>query len=402
MSASIPRILHAIALAPGRKFGSAEEQICILASHVEMRGGKLIALFTTGDAGSLADFRERGVDARSLNLERLDFGTLTALVRLVRRERIDVVHWHFVEMIRNPYLWALTLLCPSVRHWFTDHISRPAPTAHLKSSPPAFWALKGRLARRYDSIFCVSGFVRNALAQESVRSGLAVEHHFINTERFRPDLTIRRQVREEQDAAGKVVAILVAHLIPQKGVEVALHALANAPRNVCLWIIGEGPDEQKLRTQCQDLGLVDRVRMLGPQSQIQRYMQGADVLLCPSLWAEAAGLVNLEAQACGVPVIASRIGGIPEYVADEQTGLLFTPGDCADLARQLTRFVDEPGLRERLARAARLWIVEKFSVESRMPQILDNYRRLGGLRAVTSQGLGRTSRTAVTDTKHHR
>ena len=62
-------------------------------------------------------------------------------------------------------------------------------------------------------------------------------------------------------------------------------------------------------------GLIDtavELRMLGLQPQVQRYLQAADAFICPSLWAEAAGFVNIEAQACGLPVLASRIGGIPE------------------------------------------------------------------------------------------
>ena len=136
------------------------------------------------------------------------------------------------------------------------------------------------------------------------------------------------------------------------------------------------------------LGLSDRVRLLGPHSQVQAYIQAADVLLCPSLWEEAAGLVNLEAQACGLPVIASRVGGIPEHVVDEHTGLLFTPGDSADLAAKLDRFINEPGLRERLASAARPWIIESFSPAARIPEMLERYQTFGA----RSWSLLRTSR----------
>ena len=66
-------------------------------------------------------------------------------------------------------------------------------------------------------------------------------------------------------------------------------------------------------------------------------LQAADCAVCPSIWSEAAGLVNLEAQACGLPVIARRIGGIPELVEDGRTGFLFTPGDHRELAERLRR-----------------------------------------------------------------
>jgi glycosyltransferase involved in cell wall biosynthesis len=92
------------------------------------------------------------------------------------------------------------------------------------------------------------------------------------------------------------------------------------------------------------------------------------------VWAEAAGLVNLEAQACGLPVVASRIGGIPEYVLDGKTGLLFEPGDAAALARLVRRLIDDPDERRAMSAAARAWAVERFSPQARLPELLDLYR----------------------------
>ena len=81
-------------------------------------------------------------------------------------------------------------------------------------------------------------------------------------------------------------------------------------------------------------------------------MQAADCLVCPSLWAEAAGLVNLEALSTGLPVVASRIGGIPEYVEDGKTGMLFPPGDHQALAALIRRLMDTPEEYQQLAAAA--------------------------------------------------
>jgi glycosyltransferase involved in cell wall biosynthesis len=207
-----------------------------------------------------------------------------------------------------------------------------------------------------------------------------MQYHFINTDRFRPDAEVRRQVRDLHNAGDSLVTLIVAHLIPEKGIEVALQALTRLQSNVSLWIVGSGPEQQRLAERCAELGLSERVLILGQQSHVESYMQACDLLLCPSIWAEAAGLVNLEAQACGLPVVASRIGGIPEHVVDERTGLLFEPGDSADLARQLSRLIKDPDLRDRLAAAARPWVVAMFSVDRRVPEILENYRNLGGQR----------------------
>src|SRR5262249_30654550 len=156
--------------------------------------------------------------------------------------------------------------------------------------------------------------------------------HFINTDRFRPNLAIREAVRREHGCEQRFVALLAAHLIPEKGVDVAIRALVETPQNVVLWIVGTGPEQACLQALTAKLGLPDRIKFFGQQPEVQPFMQAADCLLCPSLWAEAAGFVNIEALATGLPVLASRIGGIPEYVDDCRTGILFPPGDHQALA----------------------------------------------------------------------
>jgi glycosyltransferase involved in cell wall biosynthesis len=112
----------------------------------------------------------------------------------------------------------------------------------------------------------------------------------------------------------------------------------------------------------------------GPQRHVEPFMQGADCCLCPSLWAEAAGLVNLEAQASGLPVIASDIGGIPEYVSEGKTGFLFPPGDAAELANRVCRLLTDPGLQQRFGRAARQLAEQQFSPAARLAEMVDLYR----------------------------
>src|SRR5262249_28501228 len=123
----------------------------------------------------------------------------------------------------------------------------------------------------------------------------------------------------------------------------------------------------------QASGVGDRVRWLGLQSQVQPYLQAADVFVCPSRWAEAAGLVNLEAQATGLPVLASNTGGIPEYVADGVTGLLFPAGERGRLAEHIrARATDGERCRTR-GRAARELASREFSVAARLDDHLALY-----------------------------
>jgi glycosyltransferase involved in cell wall biosynthesis len=103
-------------------------------------------------------------------------------------------------------------------------------------------------------------------------------------------------------------------------------------------------------------------------------LQAADCFVLPSRWKEAAGLVLLEAQATGVPVVASRTGGIPEYIEENRTGFLFTPENAHELAGYLRTLCDDANLRRRMGQQARSLMVENFSAPTQLPRWLDLYR----------------------------
>jgi glycosyltransferase involved in cell wall biosynthesis len=166
-------------------------------------------------------------------------------------------------------------------------------------------------------------------------------------------------------------------MIPQKGLDVALRALAELPEGVEVWAAGDGPELPALRALARELGLDGRVRFLGAQRHVEPLMQAADCLVCPSVWGEAAGLVNLEASSCGLPVVASRVGGIHEFIEDGRTGFLFPPGDSRALADRLRRLFEDEPARARMGREARAVAAERFSKDRRIDDHLRLYRVAG-------------------------
>ena len=150
--------------------------------------------------------------------------------------------------------------------------------------------------------------------------------------------------------------------------------MAHLPPFVKLWVVGGGEQLTPLQNLCQELELTDRVRFFGHQPDVQRFLQAADCFVCPSRWGEAAGLVNLEAQSSGLPAIASRIGGIPEYICEGQTGFLFTPEDDRDLAEKIRLLCDDQELCQTMQRSARKVAVERFSSEVCLDDFLSLYR----------------------------
>ncbi len=370
-SPRLRRVLYAAHVDPSRKFGSMEEQAFFLAAAFKERGGVFLPVFPAApEEVGLAHYEAAGLEVAALDLSRFDWKTLSQLLRLTARYEIEVVHWNFFPSLTNRYVWAMSLLAPSVKHYFTEHNS-PQPGA--SRSRGRLKLVKRLLLRRYARVIGVSRFMTDYLRGQHVWPTPTCLLHFINTDRFRPDSEVRAAVRRRLNADGRFVLVATAYLLKAKGIDVAVMALANLPESVNLWVIGDGPESAALGALSRELGVQDRVRFLGLQSQVEPYMQAADAFVCPTL-AEAAGLVNIEAQACGLPVAASRVGGVPEYVADGRTGVLFPPGDAEALARAVRSFLDDPLRFQELGRAARELAVERFSAPARLYDYLDLYQ----------------------------
>jgi glycosyltransferase involved in cell wall biosynthesis len=187
----------------------------------------------------------------------------------------------------------------------------------------------------------------------------------VDVHRFRPP---DKPVRAETPFR----ILTVASLIPEKGVDVLLRAAANLP--LAEWklaIAGEGPEENALKRLAGHLGIDSRTKFLGLRDDVPELLRHADVFVHPAIWQEALGNTVLEGMASGRPVVASRVGGIPELAVDEQEALLVAPGDSEALCEVLTALAQGPELRTRLGRAARARAVQDFSLERSIARHLD-------------------------------
>ncbi len=157
----------------------------------------------------------------------------------------------------------------------------------------------------------------------------------------------------------------VGRLVPEKGLSDLLAAFAHLPNDSELILAGEGSMRQELEAQAQTLGIASRVTFVGnmPYLALPPLMQSFDVLVLPSrttaTWKEQFGRVLIEAGACGIPVIGSSSGAIPEVIAD--AGLVFPEGDIARLAGCLNQLKDSPQERETLGKIGRERAVWRYS-----------------------------------------
>jgi glycosyltransferase involved in cell wall biosynthesis len=178
-------------------------------------------------------------------------------------------------------------------------------------------------------------------------------------------------------AGGEPRLLCVGRLIPVKGHLVLLRALAQARTRVpglVLEVAGHGPLEPALRSYARELGLSDAVRFLGFVSPVQRAIEGAAIVVVPSL-GEGFGMVALEAMERARPVIASAVGGLPEIVADGETGLVVPPGDAEALADAMVALASDLPRAAEMGEAGRRRAVEAFTEDRSTSGIESLYLR---------------------------
>ncbi len=139
-------------------------------------------------------------------------------------------------------------------------------------------------------------------------------------------------------------------------------------------MFGRGPQEAALREQAQRLGIESSVRFAGFRADLLEFLGHADLLVHPAL-REGLGICLLEAQAAGVPVVASHAGGIPEAVADGLTGMLVPPARPDELAAALVDLLGDAGKRHQLGAAGPDWVARNFSIERMVSGNLERLRR---------------------------
>jgi glycosyltransferase involved in cell wall biosynthesis len=169
-------------------------------------------------------------------------------------------------------------------------------------------------------------------------------------------------------------ALYVGRLVPEKGLQLLLDAWENLSESIPLRIIGDGPLRARLATdiRARGLGNVDLVGRL-PKNEVIAAMQQARFLVFPSGWFEGFPMTLVEAFACGLAVIASRLGSVAEIVKDGVTGLQFAPGGAAELAEKVTWAWSHPDEVDRMGTAGRLEYQEKYTPQRNLEMLLDIY-----------------------------
>jgi glycosyltransferase involved in cell wall biosynthesis len=301
---------------------------------------------------------------------------LARVASYLRGRRVDVFHAHLFD----PSVVGLTaaVVAGTPSRVLTRHYS----DYHTRINRPVHVALDRLCTRMSQRVIAVSQHTADHLVEveHAPVEKLRVIHNGIDFDRVRvssPDAPAR--VRAELGAVGRPVVLIAARLHPEKGYEPLLTAFARVRERVpgaVLLIAGTGPLESYYRRLAACPSLRDAVLFLGFRRDLPDIISAADVVVLPSL-AEAFGLAAAEALYLGTPVVASRVGGLPEIVDDDIDGLLVPPNEPPALAEALVRLLTHPDLRARLAGRGRQKVAERFSFQAMVRAYERVYDELG-------------------------
>jgi glycosyltransferase involved in cell wall biosynthesis len=200
----------------------------------------------------------------------------------------------------------------------------------------------------------------------------------VDLDRFRPSED-GREIRERLQLEGKRVIAFTGRLVPHKGLDVLLRALAGLPEDVVLLVVGRGPTLPNLTSLAHRLAVEERVRFCPNVSdaELPKFLRAADLFVFPSQnRLEGFGLAVAEAMAAGLPVVIADMPGVREVIEPGVEGLLVEPFLVSDLIAKIRSLLDDPGRRARMSTAARRRAEERYAVHVVAGQLLSVYRSL--------------------------
>lgn len=352
--------------------GGAQTALYRLLAHSDrQRYAPHVLCLYNGDKVVAQQIRQLGIPVTDLGMTaQWRFDALWRLHRILRQERPFLLHtWMFHANIPGRVLGRLARVPVIIS------------SERTMGQEGRFRRWLNRLSGNMpDSVICVSQQVADFAANEIglPRAKLAVIRNGIDPAQF-DNLPDQPTARAEfgLPSQGNIIAA-VGRPRPVKGFDYLLTAFAQiaaAYPDLHLVFVGDGPDKRPLQTAAQQLPDANRVLFLGDQQEIPRLLAGVDMLVLPSLW-EGLPNVVLEAMAARLPVVATAVGGTPELITHNETGLLVPPQNPEALAEAISQLLDHPEQAAQMGQNGRQRAAEQFTIERMVEQTEALYERL--------------------------
>jgi len=287
------------------------------------------------------------------------------ILDVAKYEQLDVVHVHYAiphaisaylakEISKNvtPFKLVTTLHGTDIT---------------LVGLEPTFQPLVKFSLEKSDIITAVSSFLQEKTRQNFGEDlNIRVIPNFVDTKVYARQECAQVERRLRQD--GEFILMHVSNFRPVKRIQDCIRILAEVREKIPsrLVLVGDGPERSDAERLCRELGVVEYVTFLGKQSALPEILSAADIFLLPSQQ-ESFGLSALEAMSCGVPVVATSIGGIPEVVRNDETGFVAELGDVQRMARYCVELLSNPKKLAAFRENSRKRAVEKFDIALIVP-----------------------------------
>lgn len=349
------------------RIGGAESQLLLLARGLHERGWRVTVVALSGTGGeAAAELAQAGIASLSLQMRKglADPRGWWRFQRWLAQARPDVLHAHLPHAA-----W--------FARWSRLGASRVAVVDTLHTT--ATGTLGRRLGYRFSDglahrVTAVSTSVAECYRARRMVTPqrLSVIPNGVDTRAFQPDPPLRAEMRRSLSADNAFVWLSAGRIDPVKDHATLLRAFACLPPHTLLLLAGAGPRMTAMECFAADLGIANRVRFLGFQKDLPRWMQAADAYVQSSLW-EGLPMSILEASACGLPVVATDVAGTREAVQPERTGLLAPARSPDELADAMLRLMRMPSSRrDAFGTAGRQLVLERYSLSA----VLDRWEEL--------------------------
>jgi N-acetyl-alpha-D-glucosaminyl L-malate synthase BshA len=295
------------------------------------------------------------------------------MVRVAQEENLDVLHVHYA--IPHSTAALLAREATGVPYIVTLHGS----DVTILGSDPAYHSINTLSVERADAVTAVSSFMaREAYERLGLNRDIQVIPNFVDSTVFSPAPC----ESSENNLGGDFVIIHVSNFRPVKRIQDLIYAMKiiskEAPR-ARLVLVGDGPERHNVERLISQLELKEKVILTGFRSNIPNLLRCSDaVVICSET--ESAPLTLLEGLSCGLPVVATNVGGIPEILQDGVNGFLVEPKHPEDIADKLLCLISDMNLRSRLGIEARKTIEKKYTAEKVVFQYEEIYKKLNKLR----------------------
>jgi glycosyltransferase involved in cell wall biosynthesis len=362
------------------KLGALEEYALCLSQELTKSGHLAVVGFSELPPRWLEEkFRFHGIEVIKINMTNGALTFIKEIRKTIIKHNLTLVHATFYPFY-SPLL-ILATIRTGCKLIYSDQESRESrPLQGFKNS---FRCLRNRFYQNFiHAIIADAQFIKQCQIQDhfTKENKLTTIYNGVNLHRFKKGGTNQRSqlLQKFQVSPNSFVIATIAQCTWGKGLNYLIDAAAIIVKqhpNAIFFVIGDGPERPKLEQQAISLKLKDNIIFTGMRVDTESFLSAADVFVLLSVWEEAFAFSLLEAMASSCPIVATRIGAIPESVADGQTGILVPPRNAEAAADAILKLLNDNTLRSEMSTAARRRVEDYFSLEHWVEQTIELYEK---------------------------